>query len=239
LKAPWGMELHSFSCCQKSSSAIVGYHATLYPSPLPWDPTASQVIPVWRGFQSDHRLQSPPPSAFSPARSSTALWCTHTLQALARTHRLLQPPLIPVHQWQTFVLPLCPSCPLWLKGFLVLVLAECCFLMRHGAAYLSFSPQGELNFLFLGEVRPFCILSQTHPANKARNRPCSISRAERKADWPKFFVTFRKYTCPRPLKMRRSPVDGRRIIRCHGQESIAALTTLVLECERDRGGVKS
>jgi len=33
------------------------------------------------------------------------------------------------------------------------------------------------------------------------------------------------------------PVDGRRIIRCHGQESIAALTTLVLE--RDRGGAKS
>jgi hypothetical protein len=68
--------------------------------------------------------------------------------------------------------------------------------MSHGAAYLSFSPRGKLIFLFLGEVRPFCILSQTHPANKARNRPCSISRAERTADWPKFFATFQQYSCP-------------------------------------------
>ena len=39
-------------------------------------------------------------------------------------------------------------------------------------------------------------LRQNDPANKARNRPCSISRAEKKADWPKFFATFRKYTYP-------------------------------------------
>jgi hypothetical protein len=39
-------------------------------------------------------------------------------------------------------------------------------------------------------------LRTKHMANKARNRPCSISRAERKADWPKFFATFRQYTCP-------------------------------------------
>src|SRR5579864_3083683 len=48
-------------------------------------------------------------------------------------------------------------------------------------------------FLILGEVRPFCILGQNLPANKARNRPCSISRAERFTHWPKFFATFRKY----------------------------------------------
>jgi hypothetical protein len=69
-------------------------------------------------------------------------------------------------------------------------------LLSYGSAYLSFSPQAELNFLFLGETRPFCILGQNGHANKARNRPCSISRAERKADWPKFFVTFPKYSCP-------------------------------------------
>jgi hypothetical protein len=52
------------------------------------------------------------------------------------------------------------------------------------------------HFSFLGEARPFCILEQNDSANKARNRPCSISRAERKAYRPKFFGTFRQYTCP-------------------------------------------
>jgi hypothetical protein len=59
-------------------------------------------------------------------------------------------------------------------------------------------PAGELIFWFLGEVRPFCILEQNTPANKARNRPCSISRAERKAYWPKYSAIFRQYTCPFP-----------------------------------------
>jgi hypothetical protein len=54
----------------------------------------------------------------------------------------------------------------------------------------------ETQFCVLDEVQPFCILGQNVPAKKARNRPCSISRAERKADWPKFFVTFRQYTYP-------------------------------------------
>jgi hypothetical protein len=48
----------------------------------------------------------------------------------------------------------------------------------------------------LDKIRPFCILGQNAPANKARNWPCSISHAERKRYWPKFFVTFRKYSCP-------------------------------------------
>ena len=61
---------------------------------------------------------------------------------------------------------------------------------------IHFSQRGELIFLFLGEVRPFCILGQNDPANKARNRLCSISRAEKKAEWPKFFATFQQYTCP-------------------------------------------
>jgi hypothetical protein len=34
------------------------------------------------------------------------------------------------------------------------------------AACLSFFPQRELNFLFLGEVRPFCILGQNIPQIK-------------------------------------------------------------------------
>src|SRR5882724_730354 len=53
-------------------------------------------------------------------------------------------------------------------------------------------PAGKLIFLFLGKVRPFSILGQNVRANKARNRPCSISRAERKAYWPKFFASFRQ-----------------------------------------------
>jgi hypothetical protein len=60
----------------------------------------------------------------------------------------------------------------------------------------NISPQGTQFFLLLGEVRPFCILVQNDPANKARNWPCSISRAERKRHWPKFFATFQQYTCP-------------------------------------------
>lgn len=47
MKAPWGMELPSFSCCQKSSSVIVGYHATLYSSPslgIPPHPKSSARI---------------------------------------------------------------------------------------------------------------------------------------------------------------------------------------------------
>jgi len=55
---------------------------------------------------------------------------------------------------------------------------------------------GKLIFLFLGEIRPFCILGQNDPANKARNRPCSISHAEKFTHWPKFFATFRQYTDP-------------------------------------------
>jgi hypothetical protein len=58
------------------------------------------------------------------------------------------------------------------------------------------SPQGTQFFSFLGEFRPFCILGRNIPANKARNRPCSISRAERIAYRPKFSASFRQYTCP-------------------------------------------
>jgi hypothetical protein len=78
----------------------------------------------------------------------------------------------------------------WLGGKRFLVLAF------HGVVYLSIFPAGNSIFLLLGEVRPFCILAQSSPANKARNRPCSISRAERKRYWPKFFATFCKYTAP-------------------------------------------
>jgi hypothetical protein len=57
-------------------------------------------------------------------------------------------------------------------------------------------PAEKVHFLVLGEVRPFCILRQNIPANKARNRPCSISRAERKRHWPEFFASSQQYTCP-------------------------------------------
>jgi hypothetical protein len=40
------------------------------------------------------------------------------------------------------------------------------------------------------------ILGQNIPANKARNRPCSSSRAERKPHWPEFFASFQKDRCP-------------------------------------------
>src|SRR5579864_1762032 len=67
-------------------------------------------------------------------------------------------------------------------------------------------PHEKFNFLFLGEVQPFCILEQNIPANKARNRPCSISRAERNAHWPKILCNFRAVHLP---MVRGEPVIGR------------------------------
>jgi hypothetical protein len=63
------------------------------------------------------------------------------------------------------------------------------------AACLPYSPQEIQFFLLLGEVLPFCILRQNDPANEARKRPCSISRAEKFESWPKFFATFQQYSC--------------------------------------------
>ena len=50
--------------------------------------------------------------------------------------------------------------------------------------------------LIFGRSSTILHLRANHAANKARNWPCSISHAERKADWPKFFATFQQYTCP-------------------------------------------
>ena len=59
-------------------------------------------------------------------------------------------------------------------------------------------------------------LAQSSPTKKARNRSCSISHAERKRHWSKFFATFRKCSCPCScesrcllrLSARRNPSTG-------------------------------
>src|SRR5262249_24179418 len=67
-------------------------------------------------------------------------------------------------------------------------------------------PAGNSIFLALGRNSAILILGPNLSANKARNRPCSISRAERKTHWPKFFATFLKYTAHLQKRWRRRDV---------------------------------
>jgi hypothetical protein len=178
--------------------------------PLPGYPTASQVIPDWRALErfsrSDHRLLLLPfcvqrrydfdlkkwprtPLSLRACRSCTYSAYASIVPALSAPH----PRLAASIRGKLF--RSVSSVFISGKGFAPLyVLCILCGEKGFGLLGFPHSPAGRFRIGAFGQTPTILYLSQNVLANKARNRPCSSSRAERNHHWPEFFATFREYS---------------------------------------------